>query len=278
MKKTAILYDFDKTLCTKDMQEYILIPTLGYTDASQFWAEVGEMSRDQAMDPISAYLYFLQKKYMEHGTPLRREDFAVPGQKIELYPGLDTWFERINEYGAKLGLEVEHYVISSGMTEIIESSAIADKFRKIYACRYFYDEEGIARWPAQIVNYTTKTQYIFRINKQVLDESNDTDLNSYVDPSLRPVPFTRMIYVADGITDVPCMRLVKEYGGKSIVVYNPASARAGMTADRLIREGRANYMSAADYRAGKDMENIVKMILDHIGADEKLMELEGKYR
>ena len=164
------------------------------------------------------------------------------------------------------------------MTEIIESSAIADKFRKLYACRYFYDEEGIARWPAQIVNYTTKTQYIFRINKQVLDESNDNDLNSYVDPALRPVPFTRMIYVADGITDVPCMRLVKEYGGKSIVVYNPASARAGMTADRLIREGRANYMSAADYREGKDMENIVKMILDHIGADEKLMELEGKYR
>ncbi len=278
MKKTAILYDFDKTLCTKDMQEYSLIPTLGYAQPGAFWQEVAKLSKAFQMDGISAYLYWLAKKYEEQGKPLRREDFFDKGRSIELYPGVDTWFERINTYGASLGLEIEHYVISSGMSEIIESVPIAREFRKIYACRYFYDENGTARWPAQIVNYTTKTQYIFRINKQILDESDDDGVNAYIDPASRPVPFSRMIYIADGLTDVPCMKVVKEYGGRSIVVYNPGSAKAGMTADRLIREKRANYMSAADYREGKDMETLVKMILDHMAADSRLEDLEGQYR
>ncbi len=278
MKKTAILYDFDKTLCTKDMQEYSLIPSLGYEEPGAFWKEVGQLSTENRMDGISAYLYWLAKKYEEQGRPLRKNDFADVGRTIELYPGVDTWFQRINEYGRSLGLEIEHYVISSGMTEIIEAVPIADEFRKIYACRYFYDESGCARWPAQIINYTTKTQYIFRINKQVLDESDDDGLNAYVEMSERPVPFERMIYIADGLTDVPCMRLVKEYGGKSIVVYNPSSAKAGMIADRLIREKRADFMSAADYREGKDMEVLVRLILDHMAADTRLQQLEGKYR
>lgn len=278
MKKTAILYDFDKTLCTKDMQEYSLIPSLGYEDAGTFWKEVGILSSRSRMDGISAYLYWLAKKYEEQGRPLRRSDFADVGRSIELYPGVDTWFRRINEYGRSLGLEIEHYVISSGMTEIIEAVPIASEFRRIYACRYFYDENGFARWPAQIINYTTKTQYIFRINKQVLDESDDDGLNAYVEKSQRPVPFERMIYIADGLTDVPCMRLVKEYGGKSIAVYNPASAKAGMTADRLIREKRADFMSAADYREGRDMETLVRLILEHMAADSRLQDLEGKYR
>lgn len=278
MKKTAILYDFDKTLCTKDMQEYSLIPSLGYEEPGAFWKEVGQLSTENRMDGISAYLYWLAKKYEEQGRPLRKNDFADVGRTIELYPGVDTWFQRINEYGRSLGLEIEHYVISSGMTEIIEAVPIADEFRKIYACRYFYDESGCARWPAQIINYTTKTQYIFRINKQVLDESDDDGLNAYVEMSERPVPFERMIYIADGLTDVPCMRLVKEYGGKSIAVYNPSSAKAGMTADRLIREKRADFMSAADYREGKDMEVLVRLILDHMAADTRLQQLEGKYR
>ena len=278
MKKTAILYDFDKTLCTKDMQEYSLIPQLGYDNPVDFWKEVSVLSEKGQMDGVSAYLYWLAKKYEDQGKPLRREDFFDKGRSIELYPGVDTWFERINRYGKSLGLEIEHYVISSGMCEIIESVPIAREFRKIYACRYFYDENGTAVWPAQIINYTTKTQYIFRINKQILDENDDKGVNAYVDPAYRPVPFSRMIYIADGITDVPCMKIVKEYGGRSIVVYNPDSAKAGMTAAELIRDKRADYMSAADYREGKDMEMLVKLVLDHMAADSRLEDLEGKYR
>ena len=277
MKKAALIYDFDKTLCTKDMQEYSLIPALGYDNPGEFWNEVTELTVRNYMDSISAYLYVLQHKFAEQNNPLRKDMFFDLGKEIVLYPGVQTWFKRINEYGRKAGFLIEHYIISSGMKEIIEAVPIADEFTRIYACRYFY-ENGVAVWPAQIVNYTTKTQYIFRINKQVLDENDDKDLNEYVDPKKRPLPFTRMVYIADGITDIPCMRLVKEYGGRSIAVYNSESARAEKTARKLIDDGRANYMAAADYREGSDMEVLMKKIIDHMKADAQLEELEGQYR
>ncbi len=275
MKKMAIIYDFDKTLCTRDMQEYSLIPNLGYEKTSDFWKEVTQLSKDCMMDGISAYLYLLKKKFAEQGSPLQKKDFLNIGDSIVLYPGVQEWFSRINEYGKQLGLEVEHYVISSGMYEIIENTSIANEFRKIYACRYYYDEDGIAQWPALLVNYTTKTQYIFRINKQVLDENNDDDLNTWVKFEDRPIPFNRMIYVGDGLTDVPCMRLVKEYGGKSIVVYNPQSAKAGMTAERLLREGRADFMVSASYEENSSMDALMKLIMNQISAKAKLEDLEG---
>lgn len=277
MKKAAILYDFDKTLCTKDMQEYSLIPSLGYENAGVFWDEVTELCVRYRMDPISAYLYHLQKKYAEQGNPLTKDMFIKPGKEIELYPGVDTWFKRINDYGRKAGFFIEHYIISSGMREIIENTPIADEFKKIYACAYYY-ENGIAVWPAQVINYTTKTQYIFRINKQVLDESDDASLNEYVNPKKRPVPFSRMVYVADGITDIPCMRLVKEYGGRSVAVYNEASPKSVKTAKKLIDDGRANYMVKADYSKGSDMEELMMKIIDHMKADALLEDLEGTYR
>lgn len=271
MKKIAILYDFDKTLSPRDMEEYSLIPSLGYDNTKEFWDEVVELSMRNRMDAISAYLYLLQKKYEDEGKPLRRENFHDLGKEVELFPGVETWFRRINEYGRKAGFLVEHYIISSGMSEVIEECPIAKEFRKIYACRYYYDEEGNAKWPARIVNYTTKTQYVFRINKQVLDESNDQALNEYVKPSERPVPISRMIYVADGFTDVPCMRLVKEYGGKSIAVYNKKTD----VARKLIQDSRANFMAKADYTEGSEMEILVKEIIDHMRADAILHDAEG---
>ncbi len=276
MKKTAIVYDFDKTLSPRDMQEFSLIPSLGYEHAADFWKEVTALSREQTMDPISAYLYLLQKKFREQGQPLRRENFAKVGKGIQLYPGVETWFDRINAYGRTQELEVEHYIISSGMAEILEETSIAHHFRKIYACRYFYDAGGEAVWPAVIVNYTTKTQYLFRINKQVLDEADEEDLNTWIPFKERAVPFSRIIYIADGMTDVPCMRLVKEYGGRSIAVYDPSSAKARSTASRLIREGRADFMTAAQYGPGSGAEKLVEEILDAMGAESVLDDREGK--
>lgn len=276
MKKTAIVYDFDKTLSPRDMQEFSLIPSLGYQNAADFWKEVTALSHAQTMDPISAYLYLLQKKFQQQGQPLKRENFAQVGKGIQLYPDVETWFERINAYGKTKGLEVEHYIISSGMAEILEETSIARYFRKIYACRYFYNEAQEAVWPAVIVNYTTKTQYLFRINKQVLDEADEEDLNTWIPFAERAVPFSRIIYIADGMTDVPCMRLVKEYGGRSIAVYDPSSQKAGNTAARLIREGRADFMTAAQYGPGGPMETLVKEILDAMGAESILDDREGK--
>lgn len=272
MKKIAIVYDFDKTLCTKDMQEYSLIPSLGYENPISFWNEVTEVAIRNEMDSISAYLYLLAKKFKEAGSPIRKEYFYDKGKDIVLFHGVETWFHRINDYGRNADFLVEHYIISSGMREIIKSTSIADEFKRIFACRYYYDETHTATWPAQIVNYTTKTQYIFRINKQVLDVNDDASLNQYVPKDNRPIPFERMIYVADGLTDVPCMRLVKEYGGKSIAVFDKNDA----VARRLKQEGRVNFIAKADYSENSEMDILVKQIIDHMRADEALKVQEGK--
>ena len=274
MTKVAIIYDFDKTLCAKDMQEYSLIPSLGYDNAGDFWKEVVDITKTNHMDGISSYLYVLHKKFEEQGTPLHKSLFEDLGKDIVLYPGVETWFSRVNEMGKELGLEIEHYIISSGMHEIIDSTPIAKEFKKIYACQYYY-EDGYAKWPARIINYTTKTQYIFRINKQVLDENEDDELNRYVAPEDRPIPFTKMVYIADGITDVPCMRLVKEYGGKSIAIFNEEAPHSKEVAKELIRDGRANYMVSANYEKDSDMEKLMQKILKHMQADSILEELEG---
>lgn len=274
MKKAAIMYDFDKTLCDRDMQEYSLIPNLGYEKPKDFWKEVGVLSKAGRMDGISAYLYMLKKKFEEAGQPLKRSDFKGVGSAINLYPGVREWFERINAYGKERGIEVEHYIISSGMEEIIADSPIAGEMKRIYACRYHYDDEGYACWPAQIVNYTTKTQYIFRINKQVLDESNDSDLNTWVPMEKRPIPFRRMIYIADGLTDVPCMKLVKANGGKAIAVYNRNSADAGFAAVKLVQENRADYIAPADYTEGEKIDTLVKLMLDEMSSGAQLEEYE----
>ena len=166
MKKVAIVYDFDKTLCTKDMQEYSLIPALGYDDAGSFWKEVSDFTKENQMDPISAYLYMLMHKFRMQDIPLRPQMFENLGKAIVLYPGVETWFSRINAFGSLLGLDVEHYIISSGMHEIIESTPIAKQFRHIYACRYYYGEDGTAQWPARIVNYTTKKDTVYLPHQQ----------------------------------------------------------------------------------------------------------------
>lgn len=275
MKKVAIIYDFDKTLCAKDMQEYSLIPSLGYEKSEDFWKEVTSFSKSNQADSISSYLYILQKKFQDLGKPLKKSDFQNLGEKIDLYPGVKTWFQRINAFGKERGFEIEHYIISSGMQEILEGTEISNEFKKIYACRYYYDEHGIAVWPAVVVNYTTKTQYLFRINKQVLDENDDTNLNTWVPFEKRAIPFHRMIYIADGMTDVPCMRLVKNYGGKSIVVYNPQVERTKEIAEKLVREGRAHYITEANYEDNGKTEALVKEILSYMQHASILEDREG---
>lgn len=276
MIKVALMYDFDKTLSPKDMQEFSFIPSLGFKNPKKFWEEVNVLKQENQMDSILAYMYMMLKKADAAHKPIRRSDFVALGKDVLLYPGVESWFERINEAGKQLGIEVEHYIISSGLTEMIEGTSIADKFKKIYACKYYYDENGVAKWPALVVNYTTKTQYIFRINKQILSECNDADLNHYVPQEARPVPFSRMIYVGDGLTDVPCMKLVKEYGGHSIAVYNTENMKHKKGALQLIKENRVNFTAGADYSADSEMELIVKAILNKIAAQAELERLESK--
>lgn len=251
------MYDFDKTLCTKDMQEYTFIPNVGLTP-KDFWKESNQLAKDKKMDAILAYMYLMIEKAHVARVSIRRDEFVKMGKDLQFFPGVVDWFKRINKIGDELGLSIEHYIISSGLHEIIEGSSIYKEFKDVFACEYLYDENDIACWPKNAVNYTTKTQFLFRINKGVLDISNDNDLNTYTPEDDRPVPFRNMIYIGDGLTDVPCMKLVKINGGYSIAVYQRGKKNK---VEDLITNNRVNFIEPADYSEGSDLDNTVNLIL-----------------
>ena len=256
--KVAIMYDFDKTLSPKDMQEFSYFKEIG-TNPDEFWNIANQVSKHEKMDPILTYMLMMIKF-----TPkITREDLISSGEAIELFPGVETWFKRINDYGEANDLEIEHYIISSGLQEMIEGTSIKDEFKKIYACRYVYSDDGYAMWPARVVNYTTKTQYIFRINKGVLDENNDVDLNKSTPEETKPIPYSRMIYIGDGYTDVPSMKIVTQYGGYTIAVYKDEVSKEEL-AGQLYHDKRAQFLINADYSENSEMETVVKGIIDVI--------------
>ena len=268
--RIGILYDFDKTLCTTDMQEYDFIKNLGMT-SNAFWGEAAAITEQHEVEKILAYMLVMIKKCKERGIPLTEEYLRSCGANVELFNGVLTWFDRINEYGASLGVEIEHYIISSGTYEIIQGTPIAKYFKRIYACRYMYDDKGEAIWPALAINYTLKTQYIYRISKGTLDVTDDYNLNRLQDESLRRIAYHNMIYIGDGLTDIPCMKLVKERGGKSIAVY-PAGNREHVKP--LVEDARINYVCGADYSPDSPLERIVKLIIEKMAILEKLNKQE----
>ena len=233
----AILYDFDKTLSTKDMQEYAFIPGIGMT-AEAFWKKCNLLTKEHNMDQILSYMYAMLTEARGKKL-LNREEFKKLGKTVELFPGVVSWFDRVNAYAEKLGLRLEHYIISSGLKEIIEGTPIAKQFRGIFAAEFFYDEQNVPVWPAMAVNYTSKTQFLFRINKGVLDVTDSAGLNEFTPENKRRIPFQNMIYIGDGFTDVPCMKLVKVNGGHSIAVYSDKK----QTAIDIMHQGRVDYIA-----------------------------------
>lgn len=262
----GILYDFDKTLCTTDMQEYDFIKNLGMSP-EEFWGEAGRLAKQYEMEKILAYMLVMIRKCKEKGIPLTEEYLRSCGEHVELYSGVATWFDRINAFGKSLGVNIEHYIISSGTYEIIEGTPIAKYFKKVFACRYVYDQNGEALWPAHAINYTLKTQYIYRISKGILDLTNDEGVNREQDESLRRIAYSNMIYIGDGMTDIPCMKMVKERGGKSIAVYPEGK---GDTVKPLVDDDRINYVCVADYSENSTMERIVKLMIENMAISEKL--------
>lgn len=263
----ALMYDFDKTLCLKDMQEYSFIPKLGM-DPRDFWGESGKLAREKKMDGILAYMRLMLVKAHAAGKKIYRSELVEMGKDLQFYPGVETWFDRINRYGCELGVEIEHFIISSGLREIIEGSGIFKHFKEVFACEFLYDESGEACWPKNVVNYTTKTQFLFRINKGVLDLSNDYDLNKYTPEDERPVPFRNMVYIGDGLSDVPCMKLVKANGGSSIAVYQEGEREK---VGDLLRDKRVDFIMPADYSENSELESTVKEILHKMATVDSLI-------
>ena len=269
----ALIYDFDGTLAAGNMQEYDFIPAVGKSNF-EFWDEANRLAEEQDADQILTYMALMIRSAKAKGLSLRREAFQESGKRVELYPGVLEWFDRINAYGEERGIRILHYINSSGLKEIIEGTPIADKFRKIYACSFLYNVDGIAYWPGVAVNYTNKTQFIFKINKGVESVYDTKKVNEYMEERERPVPFSRMIYVGDGTTDIPCMRLVKNFGGHSIAVYNPKDEAKRGDMNALIRDNRVNFVCAADYSEDSEIDVAVKAVIDKCNADHNLAMLE----
>jgi phosphoserine phosphatase len=265
----AICYDFDGTLAPGNMQENGFLPGLGL-DSDDFWARVGRLARDQDSDEILAYMKLMVDLSREARAPLRREDLHRLGAELRFFPGVLGWFARINAYALERGLRIDHYIISSGLREMVEGTVIAREFKRIYASGFMFDEDGTARWPALAINYTTKTQYLFRINKASLDVYDNSIINKFVPKEDRPLPFERMIYIGDGETDIPCFRLVKEEGGYSIAVYPEVEDGAKVRAEELTSGGRSNLIAPADYREGSLVDRSVKAIIDKLEAESRL--------
>ena len=268
----AFLYDFDKTLCTTDMEDYAFIPSLGYTPA-EFWGRANAFGWENRMDGLLAYMYTMIQECAAQNIKLDRAFLNHCGESIQLFPGVREWFARINAFGESLGVQVEHYVISSGLREIIEGSGIAQEFREIYACEFYYNENGDACWPKLDVNFTNKTQFVYRINKGILDVSQDKELNDSMPDDSKRVPFTNMIYMGDGLSDVPCMKMMRAYGGQAIAVYQ-ASNRQGV--EKLLADGRVDFIFPADYREGMELDRTVRDILRKMTITDRLLEVNNR--
>lgn len=275
MKKNisiALCYDFDGTLAAGNMQEYGFLKRLGMTP-KEFWGKSDKLAAENNADHILCYMKCMLEEAKARKIPFKYEDFIACGKDVRLFPGVEDWFERINAYGAKKGIEVKHYLISSGLAEIVEGTPIAKYFEKLYACSFMYNGYGEAEWPARIVNYTDKTQYLFRINKGCLDPNDEKGVNAVMPQEERPLPFNRMIYFGDGDTDVPSMATVKRNGGHCIAVYQPRKKGAPKKAQKFLDDGRVNFVAPADYSDGKKIDKCVKYIIDKIAAEKKLQEL-----
>jgi len=254
----AIMYDFDKTLSTTDMQNYTFIPSLGLTP-DEFWQATSEFSNKSGVERILSYMYMMIVEAKERGIKLTREYLNSCGKGIKFFPGVTTWFKRINEYGEKKGVKIEHYLVSSGTKEIIDGCSIINEFVAAYGCEYHYDEKGEPIWPKHAINYTQKTQFFFRIAKGVFDINDDNAVNEKT-TKLR-IPYRNIIYLGDGMTDVACMTLVKKNGGRSIAVY---SGNENASVKKLYDDGRVSFICKSDYSSNSALEKIILLIIDSI--------------
>lgn len=270
----AIMYDFDKTLCTEDMENYSFIPSINMTP-SEFWSKANEFGAKEHMDGILAYMFTMIKECEKLNISFSKQSLFEDGKKIKLFDGVKDWFDRINRYGDELGVTVEHYVISSGLKEIILGSGIADKFKEIYACEFYYDESGKAVWPKTAVNYTNKTQFVYRINKGVLDIANDKDLNESMPDDSKRIPFSNMIYIGDGLTDVPCMKMMKSYGGVAIAVYQDNYKER---VNDMLQKDRVDFIFPANYEEGTELDKTMKNIIKKMSIVDTLVNENSKQK
>ena len=272
----ALIYDFDGTLSPGNMQEFGFIQAIGQTP-EEFWAKSDGIAKGQDASNILAYMKLMFDEARRNGIRLTREDFKRYGVDIKLFDGVREWFRNVNEYGEAHGVKIEHYINSSGLKEIIEGSPIAREFKHIFAGSFIYDESGEAEWPGIAVDFTAKTQFLFKIQKGIFSSRDAKKVNeSWADDQKR-IPFTNMIYFGDGDTDVPSMKIVNMFGGNAIAVFNPAVPHKRAVAQKLLRQGRVNFITPASYTRDSRTFRLVCAIIDKVKADNEL-KLLSRYK
>jgi phosphoserine phosphatase len=264
-KRTALIYDFDGTLARGNLQETSFIPNIGMTK-EDFWDKVKKSTKENDADEILVYMHLMLEKAQEKGVDITTEDLRRHGSNASLFPGLEdkSWFHRINEHAEKCGLALEHYIVSSGIHEMIAGCPISDCFHQVFASKFIYVND-VAAWPGVGINYTTKTQYLFRINKGIDNHWDNNSINSFMPEDDRPVPFDRMIFLGDGDTDIPTMKMLTYKGGHSVAVYDPNRTDRDLSKiHKLISDGRVEFVAPADYVDKSQVDIIVKGILGRI--------------
>jgi len=269
-KIIALVYDFDGTLSPRPMQEYTFLPKIG-EDPKAFWAESNRLAREHAADPLITYMHLMYKKAKARGVRIDREDLVALGRGVDLFPGVTEWFEAIGEYvkirSETSGVTLRHYLISSGLTEIIEGTAIYPHFHNVFASEYWFDPYDLP-YPKRVITDTGKTQYLFRINKGIEDLRDN--INQHMPERDRPIPFANMIYFGDGDTDVPSMAVMRKNGGHAIAVYPRGKPKAKCV--ELFKANRIDFYAAADYRRGSDLFRRTCLLVDRILADIRVQE------
>ena len=263
----AIVYDFDGTLSPQPMQEYTVLPKIG-VKPKRFWKEVSRESKDTVSEAMLVYMRLMLHKAEAATTHIGRDDLKRMGKAIKYFPGVTQWFSRINKFVQKEGkgrIKIKHYIISAGLKEILEGSSIKKHFERIYASEYHFNHHDIATFPKLLITDTAKTQYLFRINKG--KENLGQSINEHMSPSLRPIPFSNMIYIGDGMTDVPSMAVIKTNGGNTIAVYKKNSRKEKSVCEKLLEVGRAHLIAQADYSQGGQLDKMVKILLRSVIAN-----------
>ncbi len=271
----ALIYDFDGTLSPGNMQEFGFIQAIGKSP-QEFWKMSDDIAIGQDASNILSYMKLMFDEARSSGIKLRKDDFRRFGKDVELFEGVREWFQEVNSYGKAHGVVIEHYINSSGLAEIIEGTPIASEFKRIFACSFLYNDKGEAEWPGVAVDYTAKTQFLFKINKGKLSIRDSKKVNESQLEENKRIPFSHMIYFGDGETDVPCMKIVKMFGGNSIGVYNPKIPKKKGIAQKLLRQKRVNFIAPADYTRDSRAFELVCAIIDKIRAEHLLFTLSQK--
>ena len=262
----ALIYDFDGTLAPGNMQEYDFVKAVGVEDKNQFWKENAQLSKENNASEILSYMRLMIEKSNnpDNPRPITRNTFTNYGKSIPLYKGVELWFEEINQLGKEMGVQIEHYINSSGLQEMIEGTSIGKCFKHIYASRFMYDEQGKAIWPAVAVDFTGKTQFLYMINKGVAEVSSNKSINEHMADDSKRIPFNHMIYFGDGATDIPCMKLLRQQGGFAIAIYEKDNENQFKNTIDLVERKIINFACNADYSKNGDIYRTVKAIINQI--------------